>query len=212
MPDPSVRPSSLPLTTVTTSFTQPGPAATVTVAVGNALWMQPTQVVYIESAGQYSVSSVTDAQTVVLTNPGYQSNVVAGTVIGIGAGVYPIGSSVINSTASGLPAQLTGQSGVGDPDGAFSYGTSRASALRSGARPQSGLLINSSSGNSGVVTGLFYGIQPWTTTIITSITLAPGYEGDALAAGVTLTAGQVYQVSFTSIKLTSGLAMIWRGA
>jgi hypothetical protein len=170
--------------------------------------MQPTQTVYIDSAGQYIVSSITNGQTVVLSNPGYQSNVVAGTVIGIGAGVYPIGSSVINSTASGLPTQLTGQSGVGDPDGAFSYGTSRISAFRN----RGGLLINSTSGSSGVVTGLFTGIQPWTTTVITSITLAPGYEGDALAAGATLTAGQVYQVSFTSIKLTSGLAMIWRGA
>jgi hypothetical protein len=79
-------------TTTAVSFTQPTVGSTVTIAVGNTSWMAQGQNVFIPSAGYYSVSTVTDATHVVLTNSGTSGNASAGNNIPSGSQVSPAGA------------------------------------------------------------------------------------------------------------------------
>jgi hypothetical protein len=88
-------------TQTTASFTVPAVNATVTVTVGNTAWMGGSgYLLFISGAGYYSVSSITDAAHVVLTNVGGATNAAAGTVVSSGSSVAPSG-----------PAGSTGPSG-----------------------------------------------------------------------------------------------------
>jgi hypothetical protein len=195
--DPSARAGVLPITNTSGSFTQPPPGGLVTVSLNTSTWMNAGQEVFIQSGGSYLVNSVPDGTSASLRNPGYAGNTVAGTSIASGVNVYQIGSRW--------------NTGVADPDNALTP-TVNLGIVQAKDLPRSGLVINSSSGSGGVVTGVFYGIQPITDSVVNSITLAPGYEGDSLVAGTTLSAGASYNFGFTSIRLTSGTAIVWRGA
>lgn len=78
-------------TTVTQSFTVPNVGSSSSISVGNALWMTPGQTVYVATAGHYYVSSVTNSQTVVLTNLGYTGNSNPGIVVVTGSSISPSG-------------------------------------------------------------------------------------------------------------------------
>ena len=71
-------------TTTTSGFTMPAVSSTVSVSVGSTAWLSTGQTVYVEDAGYLTVSSVTDATTVVLTNLGYPGNAAPTTVIATG--------------------------------------------------------------------------------------------------------------------------------
>lgn len=60
--------------TTTAGFVQPAINATVSVTVSNTSWMALGQIVYIETGGYYSVSSLTSGTVAVLRNLGYQGN------------------------------------------------------------------------------------------------------------------------------------------
>ena len=88
-------------TTTTAHFTQPAAAATVSVSVANSTWMGVGQVLFVVGGGYYTVSSVTDAVTVVLTNLGYTGNTAAGGVISAGNKVSPGGLVGANGSLTG---------------------------------------------------------------------------------------------------------------
>lgn len=95
-------------TTVALDFTVPAAGATVTVTVGNALWMVPGQNIFIQGPANFTVSSVIGATAAVLTFLGYTGDVSPGATIGAGAGV--VGSGVQFAPGS-LPSSLTNNSG-----------------------------------------------------------------------------------------------------
>lgn len=74
------------------AFTVPTPNSTVTVTVGATGWMAQGQNLYLPGAGYYSVSTVTDATHVVLTNSGTSGNATAGNTIASGTAVSPAGA------------------------------------------------------------------------------------------------------------------------
>jgi hypothetical protein len=61
-------------TTTTADFVQPAAGANVSVSVLNTTWMAAGQSMYITTAGYYTVASITNGTTVVLTNTGYAGN------------------------------------------------------------------------------------------------------------------------------------------
>lgn len=68
-------------TTLTSNFTQPAAGSTVTVVVGSTAWIAPTQNIYIQGGGYYSVSSIGDLTHVTVTNLGTTGNPPSGTTI-----------------------------------------------------------------------------------------------------------------------------------
>src|SRR4029077_2112044 len=79
--------------TMTASFTVPAAGSTVTVTMGATAWLGGSgYVVFLQNAGYYAVSSITDAHNAVMTNLGYaNTNAVAGTTIPVGSNVSPGG-------------------------------------------------------------------------------------------------------------------------
>ncbi len=78
-------------TTTSASFTQPAINATVSVSVDATAWMGVGQNIFITTGGYYSVSSITNSTTVVLTNLGYTGNTSPTTSITSGKKVSPGG-------------------------------------------------------------------------------------------------------------------------
>jgi hypothetical protein len=97
-------------TTLTNSFTQPAISATVSVVVGKTAFMAIGQVLFVQGGGYYSVSTITDAVTVVLTNLGYTGNAAVGSTVSAGSGNIAV-----------VPAGLAG------PTGTSAYTTTSAS-------------------------------------------------------------------------------------
>ena len=93
-------------TTTSASFTMPAPSSTVTVQVGNTGWMAAGQNIYIPSAGYFTVSTVTDATHVVLTNSGTVGNASTGTIISSSSVVAPAGPAG-SATVGGGAVNLT---------------------------------------------------------------------------------------------------------
>ena len=83
--------------------------------------MSPTQAIWIVGGGDYTVSSITNATTVVVTNTGTAGvNAALGASVPIGAGVSPkntgvdcLRSGVVPDTSSLFSARLTGAGNVG---------------------------------------------------------------------------------------------------
>ncbi len=143
-------------TTTTASFTMPAVSSTVSVSVGSTAWLSNGQAVYMETAGYFTVSSITDATTVVLNNLGYTGNASPTTVIVVGRQV----------SASGLRGLDGGATGPVEPPSDLE-GTYPSPTLNSQYRPASrGDLITYS--EAALSTGL--------------ATLSPGANGEVLQA------------------------------
>lgn len=98
-------------TTTSGVFTMPAVSSTVSVSVGSTAWLSPGQTVYVQTAGYMTVSSVTDATTVVLTNLGYTGNAAPSTSIATGRQFSAAG-------VKGQDGALTGTAG-GDLTGTY---------------------------------------------------------------------------------------------
>lgn len=98
-------------TTTSGVFTMPAVSSTVSVSVGSTAWLSPGQTVYVQTAGYFTVSSVTDATTVVLTNLGYTGNAAPSTSI-------PTGRQFSAAGVKGQDGALTGTAG-GDLTGTY---------------------------------------------------------------------------------------------
>ena len=98
-------------TTTSGVFTMPAVSSTVSVSVGSTAWLSPGQTVYVQTAGYFTVSSVTDATTVVLTNLGYTGNAAPSTSIATGRQFSAAG-------VKGQDGALTGTAG-GDLTGTY---------------------------------------------------------------------------------------------
>ena len=143
-------------TTTTASFTMPAVSSTVSVSVGSTAWLSNGQAVYVETAGYFTVSSITDATTVVLNNLGYTGNASPTTLI-------VVGRQVSASGLRGLDGGATGA--VGTPSDL--EGTYPSPTLNSQYRPASrGQLITYS--EAALSTGL--------------ATISPGANGEVLQA------------------------------
>lgn len=111
-------------TTTSAAFVQPTAGATVSVSVGNSDWMAPGQFVFIATGGTYAVASITDVNTVVLTNLGYSANAFAGATIASGKPVVaggaqgPTGAGAGAGAGLGLTKVIDGGTGsIGLPTG-----------------------------------------------------------------------------------------------
>jgi hypothetical protein len=114
-------------TTTTASFTVPAINSNVTIAVTSSAWMAVGQVIFIESAGYYLVSSIGAATSVTVQNLGYTGNTAAAATIATGqklssGGVQGAGGSggggggaqdsyLFNQTSL-APATIANQSGI----------------------------------------------------------------------------------------------------
>lgn len=78
-------------TTTTANFTQPAVNGTVSASVGDTSWMVAGQTLFVATGGYYTVNSITDSVTVVLTNTGDTGNASPTTVINSPQGVSPGG-------------------------------------------------------------------------------------------------------------------------
>jgi len=171
-------------TTTTASFTMPAVSSTVSVSVGSTAWLSNGQAVYMETAGYFTVSSITDATTVVLTNLGYTGNASPTTVIVVGRQV----------SASGLRGQDGGATGPVDPPGDLE-GTYPSPSLNSQYRPNSpGKLITYSSDTSDLAT------------------LSPGSDGQVLQALSSNPVGLVFNaLDLTNSASVSGALPLANG-
>lgn len=96
-------------TTTTANFTQPAVSSTVSVSVVSTVWMTTNAIVFINGGGYYSVNSITNTTTVVLTNLGYTGNATPGATISSGSKVISSGiqGATGNTGATGQAAYTT---------------------------------------------------------------------------------------------------------
>jgi len=79
----------------------PASAATVLVAVGQTAFMSVGQVVFVQSAGYFTVSGIQDLTDVFLNNLGYTGNAAPGTTIASSQPIVPAGLQGPNGAAGG---------------------------------------------------------------------------------------------------------------
>ena len=103
-------------TTTSLSYTQPNISSTVSVRVADTSWMGSSQIVYVEGGGYYSVYSISNSTTVVLTNLEYSGNTAPSSTISSGAKVSPGG--LIGPQGYTGDTGTTGYTGATGPTGA----------------------------------------------------------------------------------------------
>lgn len=108
-------------TTTSANFTQPASAATVSATVGSTAWMATAQYLYIAGGGYYSVSSITDATHVVITNLGYTGNAAPGATVTSGVKVTPAGVQGATGATGGVASFNARTGAVVPASGDYSY-------------------------------------------------------------------------------------------
>jgi hypothetical protein len=93
-------------------FIMPSPSSNVTVSVVDTSWMVSGQVVYVQTAGYFTISSITNSTTVVLTNTGYAGNAAAATNITSGKKVGPAGISGASGASASSNTITTGTTSI----------------------------------------------------------------------------------------------------
>jgi hypothetical protein len=88
-------------TTTTADFTVPASGATVSIALGSTAWAIANMPIFVQGAGHYRVSSITNSTALVATNLGYSGNAAAGGSISSGARVSPGGEKGADGAAGG---------------------------------------------------------------------------------------------------------------
>lgn len=100
-------------TALTASFIQPSASANVTVTVGNTAWMGVGQALFIETAGYFTVSSIVDGTTVVLTRTTIAGFAADGATVAAGKKVSPGGYAYVdNSQYAALDGRVSVLEGV----------------------------------------------------------------------------------------------------
>ena len=163
-------------TTLTASFTTPAVNNNVTIAVGTTAWIGGGgQVLFIASAGYYSVVGVVDSTHVSVQNMGTASNVVVGTLISSGSAVTP-GGATGAAAAAGFAA----------------YDTLQTSFVMPAALATVSVVMHNTAWMSTNQVVFIGGTGYFTVASITNATTAvlanANYPGNA-SAGVTIAAG-----------------------
>jgi hypothetical protein len=143
-------------TVPTANFTQPAVNSTVTVSVTNTSWMSTGQYLYITGGGYYTVSSITNALNVVVTNIGSTGNASpSSTITAGGAIVTPAGSiGPTGATGSTGPTGPTGPGGTFTPGGDLSGTSTNQTVIKiqgrsvSSAAPSDGYVLTWVAANS----------------------------------------------------------------
>src|SRR5439155_278712 len=108
--------------TTSANYTQPAVSATVSVTVGTTAWMAVGQYLYVNTGGFYTVSSITNATTVVLSNRGYSGNAARTPVITSPKAVSPGGiqgaTGPTGATGANGATGATGTTGTNGTNGA----------------------------------------------------------------------------------------------
>jgi hypothetical protein len=99
--------------TTSALFVMPSPLANVTVTVDTTAWIAVGQVVYVETAGYFTVYSIGGATSVVLTNTGYAGNAAAATNIASGQQIAPAGISGAAGASASSNTITTGTVNIG---------------------------------------------------------------------------------------------------
>lgn len=86
-------------TLTTSAFVMPAASAPVTITVQDSSWMAAGQSIFIEGAGQFLVTTILSATSVVVTAQDVPSNTAAATAIAAGKKVTPGGIAFIDTTA-----------------------------------------------------------------------------------------------------------------
>ena len=210
-------------TTSTASFTQPASGATVSVSVGSTAWMGVGQTLYVVGGGYYSVSSLTNATTVILTNLGYTGNAAAAASVATAAKVSPGGvpgpsGSAVYSTDYVLNGFLLATAPlitIGASKQAVTSATSYQQLVRadvSGSVTKvffgvsiAGSTLTANSGstvNNGIVlTDTSGSVLAWANCA--SAFASAGVQTVSLSATVSLTAGTNYLIFLISIGTTT---------
>lgn len=177
-------------TVTTASYLQPGSALPVTVAVLDASWVVVGQILYVASAGYYTVTSIVNALTLILTNLDYVGNAIPGATIASAQGVG----------AGGLegPQGATGPTGPTGATGAGGYSVTTAFFSQPAVLASTPVLVVNTAGFAVgqvlfVEGGGYYsvaGINSPTSVQLTNL----GYTGNAspgatVAAAAAVTAG-----------------------
>lgn len=99
--------------TLTSPFNQVASGNTVTASVGSTAWMAVGQAVFVATSGYFTVTTITNATTVVLTMLAAGMIASIGTAIAAGSGVVPGGyANVDNSQYTSLAASVTTLQGL----------------------------------------------------------------------------------------------------
>lgn len=156
-------------TTVTQGFSTPNVGSNTSVSVGSALWMVPGMTVYVQGAGYYQVSSVTNSQTAVLINLGYAGNANPGVVVSSGLGITAAGVPGA-AGAQGISAYTTLNGGYTQP----AIGANVTVSVANTAFTSIGQYIYVQNGGCYQVQGITSGFVMTLTNITAVGNVAPG--------------------------------------